>query len=61
MTPFQNYRFADLQDKKILLDKINRLEAELGQETGEPVTLIAFTPRMENGVDPSSCRAGLDE
>ena len=41
------YKFADLSDKKQLVEQIQKLETELKNELGHEVTLIAYERRDE--------------
>lgn len=58
MTDRSEYRFADLNAQDRLLDKITHLESEIARELGEPVTLIAYTPRRADS-EETGCRSGL--
>lgn len=58
----RDYRFTDLDNKPTLVQEIVRLEERLHKETGEKVTLIAYSP--SDGADPlgeEACRAGLND
>jgi hypothetical protein len=49
-----NYEYARLSSEQI--ERIQQLERQLYDETGQKVTLIAFTPEEANPV--TDCRAG---
>lgn len=53
------YRFADLAGREHLVREIAALEARLSEETGERMTLIAYTERHGAATEPG-CRAGAD-
>ncbi|MEC0249156.1 hypothetical protein ACI48J_15960 [Paenibacillus chitinolyticus] len=44
------YTFAELNEKKELIEEIRSLESKLQEQTGEPITLIAYEKeRAGNG------------
>lgn len=51
------YDFADLDKSQI--EQIRQLEQALQDQTGEPITLIAFSPEDEPAT--TGCRASLDD
>lgn len=54
----REYDFADLDQRQI--DQIRQLEQALQDQTGEPITLIAFAPEDEQH-ETTGCRALLDD
>ncbi|MEF3303862.1 hypothetical protein [Paenibacillus sp. GYB003] len=60
MTERGQYTFADLNEKPALVEQIVSLEHRLRDETGQPVTLIAYSP-VESIADKAPCRADLDD
>jgi hypothetical protein len=44
-----SYTFAHLDKREDLLQNIKQLETVLKRELGEEVTLIAYTPKQEEG------------
>lgn len=58
MAEREQYTFADLNGNPSLVHEIVRLEERLREQTGQQVTLIAYTPA--DG-DSETCRAGLNE
>lgn len=52
----QDYKFSNLDGRSDLLKQISELESKLQQETGEQVTLIAYSKEDDLG-----CRAGNND
>jgi len=56
------YEYTDLNGKPALIQEIVQLEQKLKQETGQPVTLIAYSPAdADSSLATSTGRAGLNE
>ncbi|MFC5986657.1 hypothetical protein [Marinicrinis lubricantis] len=53
------YQFSDLDQNPEAIQKIKLLEQQLAEQIGEPITLIAYTPRENDS--SLGCRAGLDD
>lgn len=60
MTAFQNYEFADLNDRPGLLRSVQQLEEAMKRELGQEVTIIAYTS-PHSASHETECRAGLTE
>lgn len=60
MSTRDQYEYADLNSNPSLVQEIVHLEQRLKQETGQQVTLIAYSP-ADSSSATSSGRAGLNE
>lgn len=60
MTTREEYTYTDFQDSPSLISEIVRLEERLQKETGQDVTLIAYSPTDASSGN-ETCRAGLND
>jgi adenylosuccinate synthase len=50
---FENYKYADIKDDSKLKERLRKYEAEIAEEFGEQVVLIAYG-KGQNSVNPNS-------
>ncbi|TMV46590.1 hypothetical protein FE783_25080 [Paenibacillus mesophilus] len=60
MTTRDEYTYTDFHDNPSLISEIVRLEERLQRETGQDVTLIAYSP-ADASPGTGTCRAGLND
>ena len=48
-----HFKFADLESINKAVTDIKKLEEQLSQQAGTPITLIAYEPVQQNDFDPS--------
>jgi hypothetical protein len=57
----ERYHFSKLNTHEDLISKMTRLEAEMAEELGEEVRLIAYTPNTgRDTAGETQCRADLN-
>lgn len=60
MSTIDEYAYTDFNENSTLINEIVRLEERLKRETGQAVTLIAYS-LTDAASDNGSCRAGLED
>ncbi|MDF2720082.1 MAG: hypothetical protein K0R28_7007 [Paenibacillus sp.] len=60
MSTIDEYAYTDFNENPSLIHEIVRLEERLKRETGQSVTLIAYS-LTDAASDSGTCRAGLND